>query len=174
MGTLLWTEPIGPLKGGVSIAKNTFTTAADLSVGDGAGQVTLDRPLKLGSIIELEAWGVASNTATPTLAVGFYYGGVAGTALAVSAAKTTTTAMSNWPWWAWYKGRVTALGATGAIMGWGRWRLPTSLTAWSEFNLPETAIDTTQQKIITVGAAWSASSASNGITLHGFDVSVKG
>jgi hypothetical protein len=114
---------------------------------------------------------VASNTATPTLQLGVYYGAAAAVDLAVSAAKTTTTAMSNWEWHLWYTGRVISVGTSGSIIGSGYWRLPTSLTAWTEFRLPETApaavtIDTTVNKFIGVEGAWSASSASNTITVH--------
>jgi hypothetical protein len=179
----LWSAPPGPLKGGASIAQNTFTAARDIPSGEEATSFYTipGNTLQEGSQIEIYAWGVASNTGTPTLILGVYYGLVAGVALAVSAAKTTTTAMSNWPWELWYEGRVTNTGlvADGKIMGKGRWRLPTSATAWTEFHLPESApavvaIDTTVDKKISIGATWSASSASNTITCHQCRVIVHG
>lgn len=181
MSAQLWTAPAGPLQDGASVAQTTFTAARDLPLGSATGSLLAipGNSLQPGSTIKLEAWGVASNTGTPTLALGVYLGGVAGTALAVSAAKTTTTAMTNWEWHLWWTGRVIAAGTSGQIIGSGYWRLPTSLTAWTEFRLPETApaavtVDTTIQKFLTVGATWSASSASNSITLHGQEVLISG
>jgi hypothetical protein len=181
VGLNTWNNPLGPLMAGASAAKNTFTAATDLPVGEDATSlyVVPGNTLNAGSYISIEAWGVASNTGTPTLIMGVYYGGVAGTALAVSTAKTTTTAMSNWEWHLWYTGRVTGKGTTGAIMGSGYWYLPTSLTAWTAIRLPETApasvaIDTSVDKKLSIGATWSASSASNTITCHAMLVDVHG
>jgi hypothetical protein len=174
MPSNLWTAPAPPLLPGTSVAQNTFTSAKDIPEGEstaGGFSIIYGGQLQAGTYIDIEAFGVASNTATPTLILGVYYGLVAGTALAVSAAKTTTTAMSNWEWHLWYTGRVVSVGTSGSIIGSGYWRLPTSLTAWTEFRLPETApaavtIDTTVNKQISIGATWSASSASNSITCH--------
>jgi hypothetical protein len=175
----LWTAPAGPLIDGVSIAKNTFTSYAPLLLGSAGGIQPRVSQLQPGSRLSVYAWGVASNTGTPTLVLGVYYGAVGAVDLAISAAKTTTTAMSNWVWELWYDGRVVGNGTTGTIIGHGRWRVPTSLTAWTEFNLPETApaavtIDTSIAKNVGIGAAWSASSASNTITLHDLRVEVHG
>lgn len=181
MSQVLWTAPVQQLFDGASVAQNTFTGPNNIPVGDAvsAFPTILGAQLQQGSTIRIDAWGVASNTLTPTLILGVYYGLVAGVALAVSAAKTTTTAMANWIWRLHYEGRVISTGTAGSIIGTGTWRLPTSLTAWSEFNLPETApaavaIDTTINKSISIGATWSASSVSNTITCHGMEVLVSG
>lgn len=178
-----WSSPAGPMKAGASVAQNTFTSAKDLPVGEDVTQFYTipGNTLQAGSQLLVEAWGVASNTSTPTLILGVYWGGVAGTALAVSTAKTTTTAMSNWEWHLWLTARCIKVGSTDAtFISSGYWRLPTSLTAWSEFRLPETApatvgsLNTTVDKILTVGATWSASSASNTITCHQMSVEING
>lgn len=181
MPSNLWSAPAGPLLPGTSIAQNTFTAAKDLPVGESATAfpIIYGGQLQPGSRVDIEAWGVASNTATPTLILGIYYGLVAGVALAVSTAKTTTTAMTNWEWHLYYTGRVVTVGTTGSIMGSGYWNLPTSLTAWTQIRLPETApaavtIDTTINKQISVGATWSASSASNTITCHDCNIRIDG
>lgn len=181
MASNRWTAPVQQSFGGVSVAQTTFTSAKDLPVGD---QTTVfpmiyGGTLTDGTTIRVEAWGVASNTGTPTLILGLYYGLVAGTALVVSTAKTTTTAMSNWEWHAYYTGRVTIAGTSGSIIGSGYWNLPTSLTAWTAIRWPETApgavtIDTTVNKQLSIGATWSASSASNSITVHGMEVLISG
>lgn len=181
MAQNLWTAPTQQLFDGVSIAQNTFTAAQNIPVGDSATvfPTTYGQQLQQGTTVRIDAWGVMSNTATPTIILGLYYGLVAGVALAVSTAKTTTTAMTNWEWHLWYVGRIQAHGTAGTIIGSGYWRLPTSLTAWTEFRLPETApaavtIDTTVNKSWSIGATWSASSVSNSITCHGMDVQVSG
>lgn len=181
MAINLWTAPAQNLMPGTSVAQNTFTAAKDIPVGENTTifPMVYGNQLQPGSTIRVEAWGVASNTATPTLILGLYWGLVAGTALVVSTAKTTTTAMTNWEWHAWYTGRIVSTGTSGSIIGSGYWRLPTSLTAWTEIRWPETApaavtIDTTINKQLSIGATWSASSGSNSITCHGMEVLVSG
>jgi hypothetical protein len=186
MGLNVWTNPQGPLFPGASVASNTFTAAQGLPVGEVAtGTPTIPMPfVSVGANIYIDAWGVASNTATPTLILGIYYGGVVsaavgGTTIKASAAKTTTTAMTNWPWFLRAWGRIDKVGTSGEIIMHGRWFLPTSLTAWTEFNLDENApaavtIDTTVNKNFIIGATWSASSASNTITCHHCSVLVSG
>lgn len=177
----LWTAPVQTLFDGTSIAQNTFTAAKDIPVGDAATAfpTIFGGQLNQGSLINVQGWGVMSNTATPTVILGLYWGGVAGVALAISTAKTTTTAMANWEFEFKWHGRVIATGTSGSIIGRGSWRLPTSLTAWTEFGWPETApaavtVDTTVNKILSLGATWSASSASNSLTLHDMEVLISG
>lgn len=174
-----WTGPASGLMGGTSVAQNTFTAAKDLPIGDNVTDfpTIFGNTLVEGSTISIDAWGVASNTGTPTLILGVYWGGIAGVALAISTAKTTTTAMANWVWRLEYEIRVVATGTAGSMIGSGIWRLPTSLTAWTEFNLPETApapvaVNTTVNKLLTVGATWSASNALNTITAHSMRVRI--
>lgn len=177
-----WVAPTQQYFDGVSVAQNTFTAARDIPVGDATTKFhqVLGGTMEGGAQIRVKGWGVASNTGTPTIILGLYWGGVAGTALVVSAAKTTTTAMSNWPFYFEYQGRVVAGGTAGSIMGLGKWWLPTALTSRTEFAWPETApalissLDLTTNKMLTLGATWSASSASNTLTLHAMDVWIGG
>ncbi len=158
------------------VAGTAYNTSVALTDVSAAPQFSLAAyQLMPGSIIRLRATFTASNTATPTLLVGFYYGGVAGIALAATTAITTTTAMTNWQWQMEYTGIVRTSGATGTIIGSGIVRVPTSLTAWTIRPIPETAmatvaIDTTIAKTITVGAQWGASSASNTLTVQQFTI----
>jgi hypothetical protein len=129
--------------------------------------------LQVGSCLRLTAFGTFSNTATPTLLLGFYYGGVAGVALAASAATTTTTAAVNWPWRMEATVTVRSTGSAGTAMAQGFVDLATSLTAVTRIPIPATAlataaVDTTTAKAITVGAQWGTSSASNTLTCHQF------
>lgn len=119
-----------------------------------------------GSVIRLTAFGTFSTTGTPTLLLGFYYGGVAGTALAATTAVTMGSGVTNVPWRMEYQGIVRSVGSSGTIMGQGVVWHGSSVSAWAAVPLPQTAlatvsIDTTTAKNVTVGAQWGTSSASN-------------
>lgn len=125
--------------------------------------------LQVGMAIDVFAQGTFSNTATPTLLLGVYYGGVAGTKLAAIGATTTTTGATNWPWRLYYRATVRSVGSSGTIMGGGYVLLGTSLTAMTLIPIDAAAaatvtIDTTTAKTLTIGAQWGASSASNTTT----------
>jgi hypothetical protein len=134
--------------------------------------------LEEGAELELYAHGFFSNTGTPTLLLGFYYGGVAGVALAASAAVTTASGVTGVPWQLSYRGRVRATGASGSILGQGTLQLGTSLTAFTTRPIPETlaartvTIDTTIVKTISVGAQWGTNSASNTLTCEDLSVMI--
>lgn len=177
-----WTAPLPPLFTASGTAYNTSVTLTDVSPGGATAGAAKTIPagfLEEGMVLRLTAFGTFSNTATPTLLLGFYYGGVAGTALAATSAITTTTGATNWQWRMEYQGTVRTKGATGTIMGSGWVDLATSLTAVTHRPIPETAlatvtIDTTAQKVLTVGAQWGTSSASNTLTCVHFDVDIAG
>lgn len=160
-----------------AIAYNTATALTDVSAGaatNGALIVPANY-LDIGSTIRLTAAGFFSNTATPTLLLGFYYGGVAGTALAAIGATTTTVSATSWPFRMEYTGTVQVRGSSGKIMGSGYVMLATSLTAYTLIPLPATAIaqvtiDTTTAKTVTVGAAWGTNNAANTLTVTSFTV----
>lgn len=177
MAEQFWSNLLPQFPAANGIALNTSTTLTDISPGAAvAGSVVDTRTVVLipGTKIHLRASGFWSNTATPTLLLGFYYGGVAGVALAASSAITTTTAATNWQWAMEYWGTVYTIGTTGSIQGKGYLDLATSLTAVTHRPIPETgnqstvAIDTSVVKSFTVGAQWGASSASNTITCDYF------
>lgn len=175
MGTQYFVSPIGPFHNASGTSYNTSVTLTDVST---APQVTLPgMSLGIGAELELNAAGFFSNTGTPTLLLGFYYGGVAGVALAASTAITTTTGAASWPWQLYYRGVVRSIGTSGQIVGQGRLYLGTSLVALTLRAIPETAaartvtIDTTVSKTVTVGAQWGTSSASNALVCD--DISVK-
>lgn len=170
MARQYWVSQLGPLHSADGTALNTSTTLTDISP---APPIVLPaNTLEVNSEIEIVAELTFSNTATPTLLVGLYYGGVAGAALAASSAVTTTTGAASWPIIMRYRGRVRAIGTAGSIYGQGEFLLGTALTAFSPRPIPETAaartvaIDTTAAKTITVGAQWGTSSASNTITCN--------
>lgn len=156
------------------IAGTAYASSVTLTDVSPPPQLTLPANyLQKGSVLRVTAAGTFSNTATPTLLLGVYYGGVAGTALAATGATTTTTGATNWPFILEYEGIVRTTGTSGTIMGSGRVYLATSLTAYSLIPIPSTAIatvtiDTTTAKAITLGAQWGTNSASNTLTVTKF------
>ena len=169
MSRQYWSSPVGPMHAAAGASYNTSVTITDVSPGGLTNPIEMPgSALDLGSVIRINAWGTyAVSATTPTIILGFYYGGVAGTALAVTAATAVTnSATVNWPWRMYWEGMVTATGTSGAILGNGWWDLATSLTATTHLPRPATApasvtIDTTVQKAVTTGATWGASAAAN-------------
>lgn len=168
MAQQFWVAPVGAGTAGPGAALVSSTTLTDISP---APQVTLPALTAnmVGSRFRLKAFGSFSTTSTPTLLIGFYWGGVAGTALATSGAVTTASGASNYPWNADLLMEVRSTGTGGTIMCAGSVNLGSSLTAFSGVPIPSTAlatvtVDTTTAKALTVGAQWGTSSASNTIT----------
>jgi hypothetical protein len=128
-----------------------------------------------GTRLHLEAHGEFGNTGTPTLSVGFFWG-TAAVPLGQSTLITTTTAATSWPWAIEYDGVVRSIGTAGSIWGKGKFDLGTSLVAMTSQFTPTTlalrtsAIDTTIEKVVGVGAQWGTSSASNTIKVNMFSV----
>jgi hypothetical protein len=125
-------------------------------------------PMFTGQKIWWSGWAIASNTGTPTLNLGVYYGGVAGNALCTSGAVTTTTAMSSW-WWHWEVwSEVITLGSSGTIRSYGLVYIPTSATAVTTQQMSATTqdvtINTTTNSAMTFGATWGTSNSSNTLT----------
>lgn len=173
MARQYWEAVIPPLHILSGAAFTTFTTYQDISPAP-AIKIPANL-LEPGSEIMLNARGHFSNTGTPTLSIGFFWG-TAAVPLGQGVAVTTTTSTVAWPWQLEYRGRVRAVGTAGSIYGQGKQFLPTSITAMVGTFTPITqalrtsAIDTTIEKVIGVGAAWGASSASNTITCEHFTV----
>lgn len=167
MSRLYLVTPQPPLHILSGAAFTTFTAFQDISP-----KPDIKIPANLlepGTGIELLAQGHFSNTGTPTLSVGFYWGAV-GVPLGQSALITTTTAAAAWPWRLYYRGRVRTVGTAGTIYGQGEFSLGTSLTAITAQSTPvsqalrTSVIDTSIEKVLGVGAQWGTSSASNSIT----------
>lgn len=171
-----WNASIPPFASADGTALASSTTLTDVSL---APQITLPANfLEVGMRIRLEAFLTFSTTGTPTLLTGFYYGGVAGSALAASSAVTTGSAAAAWSVILRYLGQVRAIGSSGSIVGQGELQLGTALTTFTGRPIPEVAasrtvtIDTTVAKALTVGAQWGTSSASNTITCNDFTVTL--
>lgn len=161
--------------GSAGIAYNTSVALTDVSPGAAtAGALIIPANfLSIGSTIRVTASGTFSNTATPTLLLGVYYGAVAGVKLAATGATTTIVSAVNWPWRVEYTGVVRTIGSAGTLIGGGVVYLATSLTAYSVIPIDAAAqavatIDTTTAKAVTLGAQWGTSSASNTLTCNHF------
>jgi hypothetical protein len=165
-------EPVGPFHTAAR-ATNSFTTKQDVSPSP--VPVINGGKLRPGSKLHIRAQGDYTTTGTPNLTMGFWVGtrGLTITAdIALSSVITTATATA-WPWWMEWDGICLTTGVTGSILGSGQLQLGSSLTAFNaEVPIPVTAalrtvtFDTTIERAIGVSATWSASSASNQITVN--------
>jgi hypothetical protein len=174
MPGMTWTTLLNspqPTAAGASL--NTSATLTDISV---APQFTLPANfLTAGSALHFSAWGTFSTTATPTLLLGIYYGGVAGIALAASLAITTGSGVTTVPWRIDLDTDIWTAGSSGTASSQGVLHIGTSVSAHNTSPLPQVAqttvtVDTTAAKILTVGAQWGTSSASNICILRGFKI----
>jgi hypothetical protein len=101
---------------------------------------------------------------------------VAGTALAATGAITQSSGVTNVPWKLNLTTHIRTVGSSGTAMSHGSAYFGSAVSALSaEVPLPATAlatvtIDTTAAKVLSVGATWGTSSASNTLTLHGFTI----
>lgn len=172
MPYMAWSSLLNSPTSGAGSAYNTSTSATDVSA---APQFTLPANfLQAGSVLRFKAFGVLSTTATPTMNLGIYYGGVAGTALATTGAITQGSGVTNVPWRIELDTIVRSTGSSGTAISSGFAKFGSAVSAYTdEVPLPATAlatvtINTTAASTLTVGATWGTSSASNTLTLHGF------
>lgn len=168
-----WSAPLNDNNSGVAGA--ALANSTDLTDISATPQFTLQANFihRIGQVFRLTASGVFSNTGTPTLLLGFYYGAVAGSALVTTGAVTTTTGATNWQWRLEALVYIRSIGASGTAWTQGVAWLGTSATAFSSIPLPAAApatvsIDTTAAKVLSVGAQWGTANASNTVACHGF------
>lgn len=185
MGNSTWSNALDPFPIARGAAFNTFTTAKDVSPTP--LPVVFGNEMRVGSKVELEAWGEFSTTGAPTFRLGFAYGITTpggllstGVELCGSALTATGTGAAAWPWHLNYGGIITAVGSgtSGIIYGSGILDLGSSLTAIGATAVPVTAaarskgIDTTIQKALSVFAEWGTSSVSNQVIVDVFTVKI--
>ena len=169
MARQYWSSAQGPLHSASGASYNTSTTLTDISPGATANPILLPAgSLDIGTIIRVNAHGsYATSATTPTLLLGVYYGGVAGTALATCGTPTVAnTATANWRWQLYWEGVVQATGTSGSIFGSGWVDMAASLTTTTHIPMPVIAtaavtVDTTVQKAWTIGGQWGTSAAAN-------------
>lgn len=170
MGAQAWVDPINwPFAVADGAAYASSATITDVSP---APQLVLPANfLYPGMGLRVTAHGRFSNTGTPTLVLGVYFGAVAGVKLAATGATTTTTGATNWPFRLEATIICRTIGATGTLFTTGFVMLATSLTAVSTIPIDAAAsaavtVDTTAAKALTLGATWGTSNAANTLTTH--------
>lgn len=158
---------------GAGAAYASSTTATDVSPAPQYFSQTYG-PMYAGQRWRLRAYGIFSNTGTPTLNLGFYYGTVTGVPLITTGAITTTTGASSWWWNIEAMLEVLSIGSSGTIECHGWADIPTSSTAVTRLQMSATGqpvtVNTTTNSALTAGATWGTSSASNTLTCKGFSI----
>jgi len=130
---------------------------------------------QVGSGVRIRAGGVYSDTGTPTLAIGVFNNAAAAGA---TAALTLGAGVTNLGWFMDVQFVVTALGTSGSWFPYGFVNYATSASAITAepdpTGTPQTALTVNTQALqsMAVSAAFSASNASNTITVNYFTVEV--
>jgi len=174
-----WSAPVPALG---STDGPSVTAAALTDASPTASPIILPADiLEVGTTLRMHAFGTLNCTsATPTVVLGFYYGGTAGVALAVSAALAMSASETLWPWRLDYEGEIRAIGSSGSIVGNGQSFNPTSLTAWTNAPIPQTAgaktvtIDTTARKQLSVGCTFSVTTGTPTLVCQHFRAELMG
>jgi hypothetical protein len=167
-----WSALLNPMQAANLPAAVAYASSAALTdVSPGAasnGSLVLPGNYwTVGKSIRVSARGTFANTGTPTLLLGVYLGGVAGTALATTGAVTTTTAAATWPWRVDVELTCRSVGTAGTIVAAGVAHIGTALNLLGPaLAIPATAIaavtvDTTTAKALTLGAQWGTANAAN-------------
>lgn len=152
-------------------ALSNTTSATDITPGANAGGQAFSFPagyLQPGLQFRVRASGIISTAATaPTLNLGVYLGGVAGTALATSGAVTTLASLANAIWRLEADLRVDAAGTSGQIRTLatltGISASPILLPGGGSSSGNSVTVNTSLAQILTVGASWGTASASNSL-----------
>lgn len=175
LATLLNTGGYSQTQLGTALASSTSLT--DISPGAATAGQAFTFPanyLQTGQQYTVRAKGIVSNTGTPTLLLGLYYGAAAGVALATTGTATTASSLSNSIWSLEADLRVDGVGTSGAIRTLGSVNGPYSgsvmLPAAGSSSGNSVTVDTSTAKALTLAAQWSASSASNSIQCVTFQV----
>jgi len=172
-----------------------LTPATPIHVLDGAAWATFtafqnispepqiiipQQTLEAGLEIELIAWGEHSSTGTPNLQIGFWFNGAVAPAVPTSvfglSGVVAVAGIASAPWMAKYHGRLRVAQPNNAASwnGQGSAKIAAQLAGpFSVVPMPITlalrtvTADVSAARAIGVGAAWSASSASNSVKVNG-------
>lgn len=182
MSRMYLMQAIDPLHDAQGPAFNTFTAFQQILVSTTYPAPVIPAPMlnAPGAEFWLNAHGEFSNTATPTLGIGFRYGAATpATDLALPTAITTTTGATSWQWHAELYCRVRQAGSAGTLHVTGLWRMGTSLVLLGAANaIPNTlalrsvTFDTTVNQAFAPAAVWGTSNVSNTIRVDKFSIYV--
>jgi len=157
------------------VAVNTFTVLQNITPSATTlPDITIPANyLTVGTAWRTTTIGRYSTTVTPTLQLAHCLNG-AGTTLAICAATTTASGAANLTFMIQTVSVVRAVGTSGTVMCGGFVSGLTALAvAMAPASAPATAaINTTASNTLTAAAAWSASSASNTLTVHSHVVEI--
>jgi hypothetical protein len=164
-----WTANVNTPSLGAGSALADSSSATDISP---APQYVISATyMYVGQRWRLTAYGVltTASSGNPTLTLGFYYGGVASTALLTTGALTVTASLTNAPWRLTADVRVVTVGSSGTTWSSGLVYNPSSLTANAITFMPATqtqpiTINTTTANALTCGATWGSAVAGTSIT----------
>jgi hypothetical protein len=179
VGNYFWSAPPTPLHGnlGVAVTAAALTTSAPAPLPQIPGG-TIDP----GTFLDVEAdLEMTCTSATPTLTLGLYIGGIgsaigAKTLIAGWTSPVLSASAAAWPIKFRYKGRFTvASGSVAVIRGSGEVLFSTSLTAWSTNPFPVTAaarivstLNTQQANELDIGVTLSSVTGSPSVTCTNF------
>lgn len=173
-----WVE----LSNGLVAITDGTALASSASIGVISPNAATNPPITIGAnalfpgaAIRVTAMGRFSNTGTPTLNIGLYSGGTGGVALSTTGAITTTSGVTNVPWWAQYLVVCRSIGTSGTLFVQGIVHGISGTVGVSVVPSPASApavatVDTTASKTLDLTATWGTSSASNTITCHSYVV----
>ena len=154
----------------VTIASTTTETTI---IGSGVGTVTLPANFfTVGKTLRIRAIGYFSDTGTPNITINVKLGA---TTIITTGAVALAGTISNNYWEVSSVLTCRTTGATGTIMGQGKFMYDESTHAGTTLGMVDTSadtIDTTASLDVNVTQTWGSSSASNTFTCTNFIVEV--
>lgn len=183
---VLWTYPAS--QAGLSAAAGTAVTAAALTAGTPTPPPILP-PIQLPGVrLRVHAHlEMTSTSATPTLTMGIYLGGVGGTigsatVLGITPANALSASASSWPIKLFWEGTFRNLGTAVTMHGCGEQLYGSSLTAWTTSPFPVTlagrttaaTINTEQSNQLDIGITLSSTTGSPSIVVTELHVTLDG
>lgn len=170
----------------VGSAQSTFTAAQYIGAPTGAGYLPANfflPNLGVGKSLLVKAFGVLSTTGTPTFQIGVSLNTTQGTyngsgVLAVTAATTMGSGVTNVPWELEVLATCTATGGSGVLLSDGIFKVYSSGTSLvsarcsSSTANPNTGltVSTESAYYAELFGAWGTSSASNTVTVYNVGV----
>lgn len=165
-----------------SVTANTFLGPQTIIAPEAVGPFSVDYFKTLGASFRQEASGIISSTATPTFALGTYFGTVIGTittVLAITAAQTTISGIANVDWLWRLVGVTKAIsGTTATILAVGilisqiATAAANNIVAFAKNATPPTAVtcDLSSAVFLDLKATWSASAAGNSTVCNDYSL----
>lgn len=156
-------------------AGNTIANQSGSDVAFTSSYTIPANSLTVGAVIRVRCWGVYSTSViAPMITLKLKLGSIT---MVSSGAISGVASVTNAGWWGLADLTVQSLGSTGSIEAQGYGVLSTAATTGLSVNATNTApvtIDTTVDEMVTVTVQWSASSASNSITLRELPINIEG